>query len=187
MIMAPIRAVLVAVVATQMAAPGFNVDWAVVLPVDSVATFRATFCRWCSRPGPALAGYWTPDPEAIRGPEAALSPALQRALEQKFKDSPRRPTTEEYYRQYIGIQLGRRRVIYVNGFHKLHLEQLARTRRELARTWETRVVHVCDGGTMYFGAEYDPATRQLRNLEFNGPGTLANLGGAEGRRCPARC
>jgi hypothetical protein len=28
MIMAPIRAVLVAVVTTQMAAPGFNVDWA---------------------------------------------------------------------------------------------------------------------------------------------------------------
>jgi hypothetical protein len=168
--MASIRVVLVTLVLAQMAATGFRVDWAVVLPAESAAAFSAKFYRWCSRPGPALAGYWTPDLDAIRDLESALAPALQRGLEQKFKDSSKRPATDEYYRQYMGIELRRRRVIYVNGFHKLHVEQLARARPELVPTWKTQVVLVCDGGTTYFGAEYDPAARRISNLHFNGPG-----------------
>jgi hypothetical protein len=33
--------------------------------------------------------------------------------------------------------------------------------------WLTRAVNVCDGGTMFFGAEYDPATRTVGDIDFN--------------------
>jgi hypothetical protein len=75
-----IRALLAIAVAGQVVAPGFRADWAVVLPADSVAAFSAKFYGWCSRPGPALSGYWRPDFEVIRDLEAALAPALELAL-----------------------------------------------------------------------------------------------------------
>lgn len=168
--MASIRAVLVLCVAAQMVVPGFRQDRAVVLPADSTADFRATFYRWCSRAGPLLRGFWTPDPDAIRALEAALAPMLDRELAHRFKDSSHRPGIHDYYRQYVGIHVGRRRVIYVNGFHRLHVEHLERVRPELTPRWRTQVVHVCDGGTLFFGAEYDPETREIKNLHFNAPG-----------------
>jgi hypothetical protein len=30
-------------------------------------------------------------------------------------------------------------------------------------------IDVCDGGTLFFGAEYDPASSKVRNIQFNSP------------------
>ena len=46
------------------------------------------------------------------------------------------------------------------------LEQVARARPELAAAWQTRLVNVCDGGSRYFGAEYDPATRRVGSARY---------------------
>jgi hypothetical protein len=160
-------ALLTALILGQSVTPTLRSDWAVILPADY---FAPNVYGWCSRQAPARSGYWAPDRETIGALEVALAPALQRALEEEIKDSSRRPATNEYYRQYIGIQIGRRQVVYINGFHKSYLERLVTTRPQLADAWRTRAVNVCDGGSDFFGAEYDPAKRQVANIRFNGSG-----------------
>jgi hypothetical protein len=156
-----------AFVLPQPTAPDFRADWGVVLPADY---FPPNMYTWCSRDAPARAGYWAPDSDTIASLEVALAPALQRALEREIKDPSRRPGTNEYYRQYIGIRIRSRQVVYINGFHKNHRERVTTMRPGSADTWRTRAVNVCDGGSEYFGAEYDPATRQVTNIRFNGRG-----------------
>jgi hypothetical protein len=160
-------AFLAVLVLAQSLAPQLRPDWAVVLPAGY---FPPNTYKWCSREAPGRSGYWAPVPETIGGLEAALAPALHRALEQEIKDLSRRPATSEYYRQYIGIRIGRRQVVYINGFHKSYVERLAIARPESADSWRTRAVNVCDGGSSFFGAEYDPVTQQVANIRFNGRG-----------------
>ena len=164
---APLLAGLVLV---QSAAPAFRPEWAVILPPNAMPRGQ----HWCSRSGRDLTGYWRPDPEIIRDLEVALAPALQLAFEWAINDPARRPGIGEYYRQYVGIRGDGRRAVYINGFHRNHVENTARVRPELASLWQTRAVNVCDGGRDYFGAEYDPVTRKIRDVEFNGPGLPAN-------------
>ena len=170
--MALIGAFLAALVLQQSIAPAFRADRAAILPADY---FPANMYTWCSREAPARTGYWVPDSETIGGLEVALAPALQRAFEQEIKDPSRRPATNEDYRQDIGIRIRGRQVVYINGFHKKYLDLLAATRPELANGWRTRAVNVCDGGSTFFGAEYDPATRQITNIRFNGRGWKCGL------------
>ena len=160
-------AVLTALVLLQSSGTQFRSDWGVVLPPDY---WPSNMYRWCSRDAPGRSGYWVPDDETIRALEVALAPALGRELEQRSQERSRWSTASEYYRQYIGIRIGRRQVVYVNGFHRSYIELLATTHPELADSWRTRVVNVCDGGSTFFGAEYDPATRQVSNIRFNGRG-----------------
>jgi hypothetical protein len=160
-------ALLTAIVFSQSSAPQLRTDWAVVLPADY---WPPNMYRWCSREAPGRSGYWAPDAEIIAGLERALAPALQGALEQEIKDPSRRAAAAEYYRQYIGVRIRGRQVVYINGFHKNFVEHLASTRPEAADGWRFRAVNVCDGGSWFFGAEYDPATRQIANIRFNGPG-----------------
>jgi len=153
--------------AGQSTIPSVRAEWGAVLPADYSPP---NMYHWCSREAPARKGYWQPDPETIRTLEVALAPALQQALEQKLKDPAHRPAANDYYRQYIGLRIRGRQVVYINGFHRNHLDAVAATRPELRDDWRTRAVNVCDGGTWFFGAEYDPATRQVTNIRFNGRG-----------------
>lgn len=157
-------ALLAALTLAQSSALQFNPDWAVVLPADY---WPRNMYKWCSRDAPGRAGYWAPDSETIGSLEVVLALALQRALEEKIKDPSRRPAPADYYRQYIGIRKGRRQAVYINGFHRSYVEHL---RPGSVDYWRTRVVNVCDGGSRFFGAEYDPATGQVTNIRFNGPG-----------------
>lgn len=159
-------ALLTALVLPQPSAPQLRREWAVVLPADY---WPSNAYSWC-REAPGRSGYWVPDSETIAALELALAPALNRALEQEVKDRDQRPAAAEYYRQYIGIRIGGRQVVYINGFHRSAVERRAATRPELADGWRTTALIVCDGGSYYFGAEFDPATRQVANIRFNGPG-----------------
>ena len=158
-------ALVTASVLAQSVAPSLKADWGIVLPADY---WPSNQYGWCSREAPGRGGYWTPDSETIRELEVALAPALQLALAQEIKDPSRRPAADEYYRQYVGIRIRDRRMVYINGFHKRYLDVVGATKKEL--NWRTRVIDVCDGGSSYFGAEYDPVTQQVTNIRFNGPG-----------------
>ena len=154
----------------QPAAPSFRSDWSVVLPADGWKGFYTL----CSRPASGLTGYWAPDPETIRNLEADLAVPLHDALLREVHDASWRPATHDYYRQYIGIQAGGRHIVYVNGFHRSYIERVTGARpgsTKLTPDWRTRLVNMCDGGSSYFGAEYDPATRKVSNIYFNGGGT----------------
>ena len=167
-VMALTRAFLTVLVLQQGIAPGFRTDWFAILPADYLPP---KIHGWGSRPdAPARTGYWAPDSETISRLEVALASALLEALEREVKDPSRRPATNEYYRQYIGTHIHGRQVVYINGFHREYLGMVASERPQLADLWRTRAVNVCDGGSLFFGAEYDPATRQVTNIRFNGRG-----------------
>lgn len=130
----------------------------VVLPADKAQRLA----HQCSRksPGP-VTGVWLPSPDMIADLEASLGMELER----RIAATPSAGVTpQDYYRQYGGILIGERQVIYVNGVAARTVE------RELpgGETWKTEPAMICDGGTITFGVEYDPATKTFSNFAFNG-------------------
>ena len=117
--------------------------------------------RLCSRdgPGPVSEG-WQPRSEHVAQAEARL-PSFVRA-----NRKPKEPLGD-HYRQYLGVVIAKRRLIYVNVFPRRLIE-----RRELAaiapNDWRTRFVDMCDGGDGFWGALYDPETLQFFAPRFNG-------------------
>ena len=126
---------------------------------------------------------WDPDAFQIQQLEQALSAVLLERLAQT-QWSGETPRPGDYYRQYAGVVINGRQLIYVNGFHKQFVEstvafidqnranpnQLSAFPLEYrgANFWQGVPVMVCDGGAMFFGAEYDPATGQFVAFQFNG-------------------
>lgn len=64
----------------------------------------------------------------------------------------------DYYRQYVGIEVEGRRLVYINAFD-------VRFNATPSRQWHPEVM--CDGGDAYWGALYDPGTRAFSDLAFN--------------------
>jgi hypothetical protein len=63
-----------------------------------------------------------------------------------------------FYRQYIGIVVRGRRLIYVNAFAP----------DTVPKDWQLRVAVVYDGGGRYWRVVFDPAKGQFSDLETNG-------------------
>jgi hypothetical protein len=122
----------------------------------------------CSRGTPQhVTGIWTPADVQIRELERRLPAAL--ALKAQ-EHGPRYTQTTTFRRQYAGLIVGNRRVIYVNAF-PLDVGNPAKDGTPAARAfdWHREPVIVCDGGPAFFGLEYDPQQRTFSNFEFNGP------------------
>src|SRR6266516_4116275 len=127
-----------------------NPAHASVLAPDSAAAL----VRQCSRDAPhSVEGTWTPSAADIAAFDVALEPVLVEALSHSFSPDSLRPKLSSYYRQYVGIVLGGRRLIYVNGFQSIVLHDFPDS-----TAWQRTPVMVCDGGEAFFGAEYDPST-----------------------------
>jgi hypothetical protein len=129
-------------------------DGAVVLP----ATLRAQLLGQCSRgaPSPGEAG-WQPGAADIAALEAALPAALAADPHHSAYFS-RAPVG--WRRQYVGIVRHGQRFIYGNFF----------MRGLGGGTWEREPVIVCDGGTSFFGVDYDAEAGRIVGLAFNGVG-----------------
>jgi hypothetical protein len=130
-----------------------------ILPADK----GQTFAKQCSRisPGPITAT-WTPSAAAIVELEASLGAEIERQL---AATSAAGSKPEAYYRQYAGLTIDGRPVIYVNGIDKDAVARAPEAQRDL---WKTEPAVICDGGTITFGVEYDPATKTFSNFAFNG-------------------
>ncbi|MDP3739615.1 MAG: hypothetical protein Q8R02_19660 [Hyphomonadaceae bacterium] len=130
-----------------------------ILPADKAQTFA----RQCSRisPGP-ITGTWAPGAAAIMELEASLGVEIERQL---AATSAAGSKPEAYYRQYAGLLIDGRPVIYVNGIDK---DVVARAPEAQRDSWKTEPAVICDGGTITFGVEYDPATKTFSNFAFNG-------------------
>jgi hypothetical protein len=120
-----------------------------------------TFTHQCSRvsPGP-VEDLWTPSEAEISAMDALLILELSRQLEAAGQS----PSPGDYHRQIAGFVIGGKRVIYVNGVQ----EQALALSSDSTFDWRTQAVQICDGGTITFGVEYDPATQQFANFAFNG-------------------
>lgn len=126
---------------------------AVLLPADQAEKVL----NQCSRPAPDTEGTWQPTPEDLRNAELDL-PQVRRLRASCCIIGARIPQPQSYQRQYVGIVVRGRRLLYLNAFTSDGSE------------WERRAVVFCDGGTGSWGAVYDPSERRFEALNVNGIG-----------------
>ena len=116
----------------------------------------------CSREGVAsVDGGWKLD--------AAIVSRLERDLKQisklKSKDGMigvriRHP--ESYFRQYFGIIVAGRKLVFINAF--------AEEGGNPPSFWQDQLVSICDGGFGSWGVLYDPTEGTFSDLRTNGIG-----------------
>lgn len=124
-------------------------SWVITRPV-----IAAQVLDTCSRDSPGrrpgeVTDYWAPSRQQVDDLEARLS-QLQ----------PKIAAPGDSDRQYVGIVVGGRRLIYINAFTLPDDSDL-----DPART----AIRVCDGGAAFWGAVFDPQTGQFSQVETNGP------------------
>ena len=125
-----------------------------------------TILSQCSRPGPGpVTALRVPTTAEVAEADAAVMRAL--AVVSRDSNYPDTGSYEPlaYYRQYAGLVRGEARSLYVNG-----VAVAASMEQEDTTAWRRHARVACDGGSMFFGAEYDAATRRVSALHFNGPG-----------------
>jgi hypothetical protein len=148
----------------------------VALDADMGVLLHGEQAEWllvprCSRRTPVpVDGYWAVSADTIQRLEEALEPVLREAISHRDLGT----TPNDYYRQYAGAIIGGRPMVYISAFHRFVFES-ARAKPDLDRMthateWRTRAIGVtlCDGGPMYWGAEFDPATGEADNVLFSG-------------------
>ncbi len=123
-------------------------SWVITRPVVASQVLDT-----CSRDSPArhpgeVTGYWAPSRQQIDQLEAALA-QLQ----------PQVANPGDFDRQYVGIETGEQRLIYINAFKLPEDSEL-----DPART----AIRVCGGGAQFWGAVYDPQSGQFSAIELNG-------------------
>jgi len=111
----------------------------------------------CSRLGPKVAGIWSPSAQDVLDLESKLGNISQLRVGGAVSgEHVKHP--ELSLRQYLGIVVGDRKLIYINGIPN-----------DLApKDWHEKFVTICDGGASVWGALYDPQTKTFSDLEANG-------------------
>ncbi len=157
-----------------MLAAGATQPLAAPSPEDAVVTAQPHWAilpegeaRWfvhpCSRrTAEGLSGAWTPTVTEVTRAEALLESEITSAASKLRQDRQPR-TTNRYYRQYGGVLLRGKRVVYVHGI----AESLIDRRPRVFRTWRRKIPRLCDFGTDAFGAIYDPSKAAFTSFEFD--------------------
>jgi hypothetical protein len=120
----------------------------------------------CSRRSPERGeGAWQPAPDHVRRFESRLAAELPRRIDglrdlwpaarERLQGFP-----SGYRREYVGIVRSGRRYLYGNFVPLDALEPFD-------SAVEEGPASVCDGGPVFFGAEYDAASDAVTHLDFN--------------------
>lgn len=124
-------------------------SWVVTRPVVAAQVLDT-----CSRSSPGrepgrVTGYWAPSRQQVEQLEAQL-PSLEAQV----------PKAAHFDRQYVGIEMDGRQLIYLNAFHLPDDADIDPARD---------AIRVCDGGAQFWGAVFDPASGSFSDVQFNGP------------------
>jgi hypothetical protein len=101
-------------------------------------------------------GTWKPTKEDLAHLEAGIS-QISTLLITGWPAKLHIEHPENYYRQYVPIIRGGQKLFYVSAFCE----------NPLPNYWRSRVVVVSDGGTCFWQAFYDPATKRYSHLTIN--------------------
>lgn len=101
--------------------------------------------------------YWTPSEDDVLVLEEGLSTFLQNNPDQFYERTPVWEQLDEYNRQYIGIIMDEKRVIYANYFCD-----------SVETDWRKDFVFVMDGGDCFFQFKYDVDSAEFFDLQVNG-------------------
>jgi hypothetical protein len=139
----------------------------VVLPQSAANRFAGR--QLCSRPGPPrFSGTFAPTDADIHALESRLPQISQLRTHEGplSRGGQKIENPSAYHRQYLGIRVGKRNLIYVNAFDEFTAKQIAEDDRHKL-DWRSTPVIGCDGGNNFWGAVYDPATGTFSDLEIN--------------------
>lgn len=110
-------------------------------------------------PADADAEYWSPTKADVRTLESGLPAYLQENKSVFYMtDAPIWEQLGEYNRQYVGIVLEGRKVIYASYL----------CRNETDSEWKKQFIFVADGGACYFRFKFDTSTGEFFDLLVNG-------------------
>ena len=114
--------------------------------------------RLCSRTVPmGITGGWRPSADDIRKLESQL-PKLTSLRSKGGVVGVQISDPATYYRQYVGITLGERKLIYLNAFRD----------DKPPSHWHEELADYCDGATAFWGVLYDPDAQIFFDLQTNG-------------------
>jgi len=123
-----------------------------ILPVDA----GQSLLRQCSRAAPAnVSQFWNPSPEQIQKLELLLPKYVRYGAGRK----PGIPDDVEYHRQYVGIVVNGKRLIYGN-FYPVSVSGYFDEK-------STPVI-ICDGGAAFWGIVFEPESNVFLDLQVNG-------------------
>ena len=106
---------------------------------------------------PEFGGYWTPTEADIQSLEGKLDSFLRASAESFNHQSPVGEQLSDYKRQYVGVIINDKRVIYGNFFCT-----------ETGVDWREEWVFVMDGGDCFFQLEFDVENGTFIDLRVNG-------------------
>lgn len=118
----------------------------------------------CSRSGPPrFEKSWRPTRADIQALESRLDRiSLLRSAGLIRGEQIENPS--RYYRQYVGLVVGGRKLIYLNAFCKKPEDVVVRQGGD----WRQNPIDVCDGGDCFWSAVYDPNSGEFSDLQVNG-------------------
>lgn len=105
------------------------------------------------------AKYWTPSEKDILALEHGLGGYLQKNPDRFYEGTPVWDRLDAYNRQYIGIILDGKQIIYANYFCD-----------SADMDWRKNFVFVMDGGDCFFQFKYDVDSAEFFDLQVNGLG-----------------
>jgi len=115
----------------------------------------------CSRSVPdGVSGYWNPSIEDVNYIDRNVDGYFYTEKTRGIRKLPRK-NLDRYHRQYLGITVNGKRLIYGNFYYSKLIEPSDN------ETLEPEVI--CDGGNDYFGIVFDPVERKFLDVQFNGP------------------
>jgi hypothetical protein len=104
------------------------------------------------------AEYWTPSEKDVLALEDGLVFYLQNNSNSFYEQgTPVWEKLDDYNRQYIGIILDGKRIVYANFFCN-----------NTGRDWRKEFIFVLDGGECFFQFKYDPDSGEFFDLQVNG-------------------
>jgi hypothetical protein len=117
----------------------------------------------CSREGvDGVTAAWLPEKDDVAELEARLPDAIAAEVSQRGPAFAQEP---DFARQYFGIVVGGRKLIYVYAFPVSMIPSRIGAR---VFDWTQQTFGVCDGGPSIFSFLYDPETREFSAFAFNG-------------------
>jgi hypothetical protein len=132
-------------------------DHSVILPVSE----GPALTNQCSRLSPKdVDGFWSPSPSQVNEVEQRLPELLSKS--DVLNKSGYKLELSEFCRQYVGITVHGKRLIYLNAFSR------AISKSSEGRDWRTKAITACDGGFGFWGVVFDPADNTFHDLQFNG-------------------
>jgi hypothetical protein len=104
------------------------------------------------------AAYWTPTEEDVLALENGLAAFLQEDPDRfNSETTPAWERLDNYNRQYIGLILDQKRIVYANFFCD-----------SFETDWRKDFIFVMDGGDCYFQVKYDVESAEFFDLQVNG-------------------